>query len=343
MSLKNKIAFAVVILAAICAVTVLTERKKQVTDAPATPTTTESTKSDTTTALTVKDNLSEQAKSHAGLATPKLSDDEKKSVCKPALEAIETMPLKTLIFDLKNGSLKLNGDCLFHSANNMQVLKDFPKVCEIVENRDPSEDCVKKLFLYKALRIHRGTVGEDLNTLPTEVLIQKLIGLTVDNALDTPAGLQWTKEVGAKLYERLPESAAANKAALLGYVASQSLSNDDRTQVEKILSEGRMKFPEDWEIFESDLVIKKRTDEKEFKKTVSSFYQSNPSSGIGQYFMGCLKWSNNEATAARDLFKSALATAPKDTRFNYTYQYSLTVNPPEKVCTVTVNFDPDKF
>ena len=158
-------------------------------------------------------SLTEQIRQFPGLDKPKLSPQELQSECKEALESIETLPLQTLLYDLGHNKFKLNSKCLFESKNNIELLKDFPEVCEKMENDQPSKLCIEKLFFYKALRIHRATMADDLDSLSTEIIINKLIGLLAESAFSSPDGIKQMRAVGNKLYQRLPESESAAKAA----------------------------------------------------------------------------------------------------------------------------------
>ena len=288
-------------------------------------------------------SLTEQIKNFRGLDKPKLSPQESQSDCKIALESIETLPLQTLIYDISHNKFKLKSDCLFFSKNSMPLLNNFPEVCEKIENNEPSKDCIEKLFLYKALRIHHATINDDLDSLSTEIIINKLIGLMAENAFNTPDGLKLVRAVGTKIYERLPDSDSAAKAALVGYFGDENLPDSERINYNNLLDDARRKFSENWEIYEMDLVRKKNNDNGGFKSEVTNYFQAHPESAIANYHMGCLNWSDRKAENARKLFQKALNLSPSDQRFTATLQKSQTMVPPEKVCSIQVNFDPDKF
>lgn len=288
-------------------------------------------------------SLTDQIKQFPGLDTPKLSPQESQSECKEALESIETLPLQTLIYDLGHNKFKLKSDCLFISKNSIALLDNFPEACEKIENNEPSKACIEKLFFYKALRIHHATINDDLDSLPTEIIINKLIGLIAENAFNTPDGLKLVRAVGAKIYERLPESESAAKAAVIGYFGDENLSDIDRTSYNKLLDEARSKFPENWEIYEMDLVRKKMNNDDSFKNEVVNYFQSHSDSAIANYQMGCFYWSDSKVDEAQNLFKKSVQLSPNDQRFVGTLQKSQTMTPPEKVCSVQINFDPDKF
>ena len=288
-------------------------------------------------------SLSERAKQFPGLTKPNLSDAELKSECRQAIESIETLPLKTLVYDLGNGHLKLNADCLTHLKTNDNFLKGFPQVCEKLENGTPTSECVQKLFFYKALRINEATKNQALDSLATEIIINKLIALLADNAFATPEGLKTIREVGAKLYERLPNSESAAKAAIIGYLGEDGLAEQDKLNYDQISDEARAKFPNNWDIYEMDLIRKKSKNEESFKSEVLKHYANQPESSIAIYYMGCINWSDNKAVLARTFFKSAAERSPADKRFADTLQKSLSMNPPEKICAVQIGFNPDQF
>jgi tetratricopeptide (TPR) repeat protein len=289
--------------------------------------------------------LIEKAKQAPGLSQPHLSEEEKSNaVCKPALESIETLPLNTLVYDLTNGSLALHPDCLFHEKNEFTMLKGFPQSCEVRVEGKPTQDCIKQLFFYKAMRVNRATIDQDLSHLPTEVIIQKLVAI-LGSFFDgvTPEVLKQLSAVGAQLRERLPESASAHKAALLGVLANDNATTEEKVRYQQELNQSRQKFPNDWDLFEMDLIQKKKNDKEEYNKEVQIFYGAHPKSAIALYHRGCLSWSQGQAAEAQDFFKQALDIAPNDTRFKDTYQKSLTSATADTVCSVQLNFDPDRF
>jgi len=288
-------------------------------------------------------SLGEKAKAYSGLLAPKLSEEEKASDCKSSLESIETLPLQTLIYDLSNGRLTLDAKCLFLNKKIAPSLAGFPEVCKNLKSENPDKECIEKLFFYKAARIHQATIGENLDSLQTEVIIHKLIALMMDQSFSTPEGLQLIRQVGGKLYERLPNSDSAAKAAMLGYIGDDNLSEKNKVALDALLTEAREKFPENWEIYEMDLMRLKRSNEGDFKNRIVSFYESNGSSPIGQYYMGCLNWSEGKANAAQEFFRTANLNAPSDKRFSETYQKSMASKPPDKVCSVQIGFNPDNF
>ena len=288
-------------------------------------------------------SLFQQAQAHPGLTQSHLSEEDSSSECKPVLEAIETLPLKTLIYDLTTGKMKLDAKCLFHKKKEAKILDGFPEVCVQLKDGQPTADCVSKLFFYKALRIQNATMGQNLDNLETEVIIQKLMGILTGQSEISADESKQIREIGVKLYERLPDSAAAAKAASVGFISAEQLTPEESAQFDKILDESRTKFPSNWELYEIDLIRKRGRDEAEFKKSVVDYYAANPNSPIARYYMGCMKWSEKEVTAAREFFHSAVAIAPNDARFKATYDHALAATPPEKVCTVQINFDPEKF
>ncbi len=288
--------------------------------------------------------LIDQVKDSPGLAQANLSSEEMNGPCKESLSAIETMPLNTLVYDLGHGSLKLDTNCLFKSKNDIKALKGFPEVCAKIENSQPSQQCIEKMFMYKALRIHHATINDSIENMATDVLIHKFIGILAEDGFNSPVGLRQLKEAGAILQQRLPESESAAKAALVGYMAStENMIPEDQKKFEDMLSESRKKFPENWEIYEMTLAQKKSKGEEDFKNEVLNNYKSRPDSAVSLYFMGCLKWSENQVAEAQNFFKQALQKAPQQSRFQYTLDLSQKAQPPEKICVLQMNFDPDKF
>ena len=181
-----------------------------------------------------------------------------------------------------------------------------------------------------------------MDQLPTEVLIQKLMALLMGSFFSNGHDLQQLKQLGVKLYERLPESESAAKAASIGYLVDAHLSSEEQDIYNKTLRDARNKFPENWEIYEMDLVRRKTQNDPEYRNEITKYYQAHGQSAIGQYYMGCLEWADGHEQSARDLFKAA-SQSSKEARFLETYQKALSQQPPSKVCSVKINFDPDKF
>lgn len=286
--------------------------------------------------------LIDQVKEFKGLPEAKLSEQEKNSECRGPLEAIETLSLKTLIHELSTEALKLNSKCLSIESNNIDALRGFPEICEQLKDGQPSQECIKKLFLYKSLRIHHATLGDDLNGLPTEVLISKVVGAWAELS-SSPENLKRIRDIGTKLYERLPDSESAAKAAVVGYMIDDSLSVADKKERDRLLDEARINFPSSWEIYEMDLIRKQALDEGSYKNEIKSFYARYPDSAIGIYYMGCVQWSEGQIALARQSFKSASAKSPGDQRMGSTLRIALATEPPQKVCAVQIGFDPDKL
>lgn len=304
----------------------------------------------TTTAVTARQTkptgtkLIDQVRDFPGLPTAKLSAQEKSSECKSALESIETLPLTTLLQDLKDGRIKLKGECLFSGKSTISSLNDFPEACEARQpDGQVTTDCAAKVLFYKALRIHHATINENSKGLSTEILINKLIGLLADQAFASPTGLKLMRDVGRELRERLPQSDSAAKAELIGYLADDNLPPEGKQYYETKLDEARQQFPENWEIYEMDLIRKKSMNEKLYDDEIKKYYSQNPNSGIATYHMGCSAWNHADKVRALEFFDVAKKIAPQDKRFADTYSKASTLSPPEKVCTVQINFNPEQF
>lgn len=295
-------------------------------------------------ATTSSTKLIDQVREFPGLPAANLSAKERSSECKAAIESIETLPLNTLSYDLQNGRINLKGDCLFTTKNDIPLLQGFPEVCTTrTAEGQLSQDCVSKLFFYKALRIHHATIDQDAKGLSTEILINKFIGLLAEQGFASPSGLKLMRDVGSTLRERLPNSESAARAALIGYLADDNLPADQKQKYEGMLDEARRQFPENWEIYEMDLVRKKLADEKSYNDEIQRYYTQNPNSAIAAYHMGCKAWSAADKVGALTFFEAAKKIVPQDKRFADTYAKALSVTPPEKVCSVQFNFTPDHF
>jgi hypothetical protein len=291
-----------------------------------------------------EEKLFDRVKEFPGLTQTNLSSAEKTSECKSALEAIETQSLNTLLYDLNNGKLVLNGTCLFTTKSTTPMLENFPEVCLVRDGEGQiSKECTVKLYFYKAIRIHQATLDAELKGLSTEILINKLIGLLAEQAYNSADGLKRLRNTGAELRERLPDSSSATKAALVGYLGDEHLNKTEQQVYDALLNEARHKFPDNWEIFEMDLVRKKSVDENVFKSEVKNYYEQYPNSPIATYHMGCVVWDGNDRAGAVALFETAKKLLPEDKRFADTYAKALTAKPPEKICSVQINFNPEQF
>lgn len=287
--------------------------------------------------------LIERVKEAPGLESSRLSESEKSGECKGTIESIQTLSLKTLAFDLAAGNLKLTTDCLPVSGTNEIFLKGFPAVCEKRENGQATAECLQKLLFYKALRIHHDTINDSLDGLSTEIIIQKWIGLMVDMAPASKSGLQMMKAVGQKLLERLPNSASAMKAALIGDFIDEELPAEQKRLLSAKIHEARELYPDNWDIYEMDLIRQREENPEGFRRSVNDFNQKNPNSPIGNYYVGCLAWSEGNQAKARQYFQRATELSPQDNRFMDTLKKSTASKPEEKVCTVQVSFSPDSF
>lgn len=92
-----------------------------------------------------------------------------------------------------------------------------------------------------------------------------------------------------------------------------------------------------------NLVHQKINSKENFRKEILNYYRNYPNSGIANYHMGCLEWSDNNKNAAQALFQKAVQLNPREKRFVATLEKSKTVQPPEYICEVQVGFSPDQF
>lgn len=286
-----------------------------------------------------------QAKQVESTISAKLTEAEKIDLnCANSLEAIETLPMKSLLEDLKNNRINLDKSCLFKSTqSNLQSLAGFPDVCSVSKDKEISADCEEKLFLYKALRIHHNTSQQDLRGLPTEILLQKFFGIIADQSFSSPDGVSLFREASKELHQRLPESLSAAKANVISYLMDGNLNNDDQGNFDEALKEARQKFPNDWEIYEMSLIRKKMLDEDAFRSEILEYYAKQPQSAIANYYMGCIQWASGNIESARIYFKKASELGPGDGRFKETYENSLSKSAGDQVCAVKVNFNQDDF
>lgn len=287
--------------------------------------------------------LIDRIKQFPGLQKPNLTAAEKASQCAAALESIETLPLKTLLYDLQHDRLRLDPQCFESQTKSWSALKNFPQDCLKKLNNELSQNCAQSLFSFKTIRIHQATANEDLSELSLELLINRLMALLNQEMLGSSDGKKMLREVGLELQSRLPDSASAGKAAALGYLIEDQLNATDTTAFQELLSQLRAQFPENWDIFEMELVHLKTADTKKYQESITNHYQSNPSSAIATYHWGCLNWQKGQPDPARELFQKAVSLKPNDKRFLQTYEQSLKLQPPEKVCQVEISFNPESF
>jgi tetratricopeptide (TPR) repeat protein len=287
--------------------------------------------------------LIDRVKQFPGLQKPNLSEQEKASHCAAALESIETLPLKTLLYDIQNDQLKLDPKCFESQTQNWSTLQDFPEACLTRVNNELSQTCVQSLFSYKTIRIHQATANENVAQLSLELLINRLMALLNQEMLTSADGKKMLREVGMELRSRLPDSDSAAKAAALGYLIEDQLDTQNALAFQELLGQLRTQFPESWDIFEMELVHLKTADSKKYVQSITDHYQSHPDSAIATYHWGCLSWQKGQAQPARELFRKAASIKPDDKRFSQTYDQSVKVNPPEKVCQVQISFNPESF
>ena len=287
--------------------------------------------------------LIDRVKQFPGLQKSNLSESEKASDCATALESIETLPLKTLLYDIQNDQLKLDPKCFETQTKSWSALKDFPQSCLTKINNELSQSCIQSLFSFKAIRIHQATANENVTQLSLELLINRLMALLNQELLGSADGKNRLREVGLELRSRLPDSDSAAKAAALGYLIEEKLNTSDTEAFQDLLIQLRAQFPESWDIFEMEIIHLKNVGSKKYEQNIINNYQSNPESAIATYHWGCLNWQKGQAQPAREQFRRAVSMKPEDKRFVQTFDQSLKVQPPEKVCQVQISFNPESF
>lgn len=188
--------------------------------------------------------LIDRVKQFPGLQKPNLTEQEKVSFCAAALESIETLPLKTLLFDIENDQLKLDPKCFEFQTKPWSALKDFPQACLTRIKNELSQTCVQSLFSFKAIRIHQATAAEKVAQLSLELLINRLMALLNQEMLTSADGKKMLREVGLELRSRLPDSDSAAKAAALGYLIEDQLDLNDAQAFQDLLGQLRTQFPQ---------------------------------------------------------------------------------------------------
>jgi TolA-binding protein len=198
-------------------------------------------------------------------------------------------------------------------------------------------------MIYKGLRIHRATLDSQIDNLSTEVLIQKFVGMMFDGSMDQANGIQEMREIGIKIYERLPESLSAAKVALIGFILENKLNETDRLSFEKILAQAQERFPDNWDLYEVSLMNRKSRSEKEYQAAVKTFYQTYPDSALAAYHLGCVFWTKTDLPAAQKYLKLAYDREPTNKRFQESWTQSQKLPAQERVCSLQIGFDPSNF
>lgn len=291
---------------------------------------------------TVPQKLSEQLEVFKGLEKSTLSEAEKSSPCGPLFERLETYSLKVIMDDLKNKELQLEANCFKENTSTNAFLKGFPETCQLNDQGQLSPTCQVQLVAIKSFRVHRATEYQSPDSLSTELLINRLMAYLTSQSFNTVEGKKNLRELGQELYKRLPENESAAKAAGIGYLMDDNLTPEDQQKFSDLGSEIRQKFPDNWEIYEINLLSKKNQNKEEFENIIVSDYQANPNSAIANYYMGCRSWKNKNFPEAIKYFQLALQISPNHKRFKQTLaDTSDTTN--QKVCRFEIGFNPKDF
>ena len=238
--------------------------------------------------------------------------------------------------------LTFDPSCFQAFIEKYPFLKGFPETCQLNKEGKLVNPCASQLLAIKAIRIHMATQSQSTDTLSTDLLINRLFALLTNQSIGTPEGTQAIKEVGRELFKRMPNNESAAKAAGLGYLIDDHLSPEDQQYFSDLGSEIRNRFPDNWEIYEINLLSKRNINKEEFENTIKSTYESNPESAIANYYMGCAKWKYKAFNEARAYFQKALQLSPHHERFAQTLKSSSDTSN-EKVCRFAIGFNPDNF
>jgi hypothetical protein len=255
---------------------------------------------------------------------------------------VETLPLPSLLADLKDGKIKLPNMCESDEATTrlFQALRDS---CSAEELKKEINGCEQNLFSYRARRIQLWAADQPVQSLSLEVIMQRFFGLL--NA-ELPMGQlrgEDLRDIARELKKRIPESGTPSRIEAVSYFFDADPSPAGRLALRQALQEARRQNPEDWQIFEFQLMQEAQEDLGRYKQMIQRLLAQQPDSLIGVYHSACLLWKQKQKAQALDLFRKAADMDPKENRFRETYEKARLTAPDFPVCTASMRFSPDQF
>lgn len=262
--------------------------------------------------------------------------------CSAFYEQIETLPMESLLFDLKEGKLSIPSHCE-QDSHTAKLFSDLKADCAFLALQETQGKCESSLFHFRARRIQLWSDGQSLDELSTEILVQRFFGLLSSGTFAEVNGSNEFRQIGQILRKRLPNSNAPIRIELVGYLTSNQLTDQERADFQNLIREARERSPDDWQLFEMDLMQKALTDESAYQKAVQDFLAASPESPIGLYHAGCVAWKNGQKAEATAYFQQTLQKSPEDPRFKETFQKSQSSDLGESICTASLSFNSQDF
>jgi hypothetical protein len=266
--------------------------------------------------------------------------------CPRFFDQLETLPIESLMFDLKAKRLGIPARCEQDPISNDLFVK-FQQNCspELLDrNQDvANENCESSLFQYRARRIQLWTQNRDLKELSTDLVIQRFFGLLAAGGMKAPAGADEVRAIALELESRMPQSAAPYRIEVASYLNDQNLTAEESQRYAAVLREARLRDPEDWQLFEVQLLKQSKEDPVGYEQAVQAFMASQPTLPISLYHGGCVAWNHGNRDQATELFRRASQGAPRDPRFNSTSQKAQTANLGTPICTAPLTFNLEDF
>ncbi|MEZ0393258.1 MAG: tetratricopeptide repeat protein [Pseudobdellovibrionaceae bacterium] len=262
--------------------------------------------------------------------------------CSSFFEQVETLPLESLLFDLREGRMSLPANCE-QDPLSAKMFTNLQQKCSPDSLAQSFADCETALFQYRTRRIQLWTQGQSLQELSTDLLIQRFYGMLFSGAANEAGGAEELRSLSEELKKRLPASAAPYRIEVVSYLAEPDLDAEKQLAFQNALREARARDPEDWQLFEMEWVQLAQSNPEAYAARVQEFLASQPNSPIGLYHAGCIAWKSGNQQAALESFQRASEQAPQDPRFSSTLQKSQSSKPGESICTSSLSFQFEDF
>jgi tetratricopeptide (TPR) repeat protein len=259
--------------------------------------------------------------------------------CNAFNEKIETLPLETLLFDLRERNLQIPPQCIQDKLTN-PMFEAMNAACQPEAQTLNPTDCATRMFQYRARRIQLWSNSQDMKSLSTEVLVQKFYGLLSSGEMNQEGGAQLLRSIAEELKTRLPQSSAPNRIEVISYLIDPPKTEEQSQAAAEALRVAREKSPDDWQLFEVDLIQKSPED---YEQTVRAFASQYPDSPIALYHLGCIAWKKGVQSEALQYFQRASQLAPTEARFSTTADKAKTEAPGTSICSAQMNFDSRDF
>jgi len=292
--------------------------------------------------------LFSQARQYPGRPLPKTeaaaTDPEQPADCAGFYEKVETLPMESLVFDLREGRLTLPAPAgCKQDPLTAKLFIALQTSCAPAQIAQSTQACETALFQYRARRIQLWSEGQSLKELSTDILVQRFFGLLASGAVFEPGGADEVRKLSQELQLRMPTSSSPLRIAVVSYIVDSDLTPEEAESFETILREARSQAPEDWQLFEIELIRKAGAQPEAYARSVQEFLTSNPHSPIGLYHGGCVAWNSGRREEAQQYFHKAREGAPLDSRFAEAALKSQAADLGTSICTATLSFNSADF